>query len=351
MRFSDVCPVTIRRKADYSIMRLVVALFLVLPLNGNAQNDFFNYDFSRADSVAFRVGKADLEELDVLVKRLTSPFENDLDKFRAIYRWVAENIAYDVDAYHEYLDKEVKLRHNRKKFKQWAKSFDKAQNRNLIRNQKGLCSGYAYLIDAMCQLARIDAETIEGYGRTSASVVGKGRPNHAWNAVLLNKKWYLCDATWSSGAYDPVRSRFVKDYTDTYFLTDPEYFLADHYPKIKTWTLVKNPPSLSEFHSGPIKLEGYHLYKMVRIEPKAGNIKAHTKKTSMFRFTANRPIQDKLMIRFESKNWTESTTVALTKEPDGYYRFDLEWIKPGNYRVFIYLNRLPALLYQVSIKN
>ena len=73
-----------------------------------------------------------------------------------------------------------------------------------------MCTGYAYLIKEMCFIADLDCEIIDGYARAfDANVNGLESLNHSWNAVKLNNKWYLCDATWSSG-YMVNNSLFVK---------------------------------------------------------------------------------------------------------------------------------------------
>ncbi len=63
-------------------------------------------------------------------------------------------------------------------------------------------------------------------------------PNHAWNAVKLNNKWYLCDATWSSGYIDMATYIFEYDYVNTYFLQDPIEFNTHHIPLDDSWKLI-----------------------------------------------------------------------------------------------------------------
>ena len=58
-------------------------------------NDFGEVDFHRADSVANRYNGYSLENLVELSHKLTKPFSADVEKFRAIYTWVCENIAGD----------------------------------------------------------------------------------------------------------------------------------------------------------------------------------------------------------------------------------------------------------------
>ena len=76
-----------------------------------------------------------------------------------------------------------------------------------------MCTGYAYLIKELCFLANIESEIIDGYARTVRSNIDAlDMANHSWNAVKLNNKWYLCDATWSSG-YTLNKSIFINPFS------------------------------------------------------------------------------------------------------------------------------------------
>ena len=87
-------------------------------------------------------------------------------------------------------------------------------------------------------MGRVECEIVDGYGKTvDYNVEELGIPNHSWTAVSLNKKWYLADATWSSGSFDLQANKFIKDYDDGYFLAEPQLFALDHYPLDSTWLL------------------------------------------------------------------------------------------------------------------
>ncbi len=188
-------------------MKNLLSLFFIVPAVCSAQYDSYHYDFTRADSVALHTTGFGPADLDTLATVLTRPFSDDVDKFRAIYRWVTENIEYDVDLYLKNEKKEVRLKYDRKKLNKWRKSLAKKNRRRLFQKNMALCSGFSYLIEALCQEAGIPAVTIHGYGRTATSTIGRSRFNHAWNAVQLNSKWYLCDATWSAGYYEPLQKK------------------------------------------------------------------------------------------------------------------------------------------------
>lgn len=95
----------------------------------------------------------------------------------------------------------------------------------------------------------------KGYGHSAANPITlSGDPNHAWNAVQLEGKWYLIDGTWGAGNLDTSNS-FQKKFDEHYFLTDPKHFVSAHFPYMdknmeesKKWQLLKKPISLEEFN-------------------------------------------------------------------------------------------------------
>lgn len=118
------------------------------------------------------------------------------------------------------------------------KKFDKKMKRELYTNQETICEGYAGLLERMSNHVGIACEKIVGHARTIDQKIGQGSVNHAWNAVNLNNKWYLCDVTWASSRFDISTMRFDRRFDKNYFLTDPSLFISNHYPTDTTWTLL-----------------------------------------------------------------------------------------------------------------
>lgn len=122
----------------------------------------------------------------------------------------------------------------------WNRNFKKEVFQRLREDRETLCSGYAYLLQHMAQLAGLYCTVINGYGQGDYNRLKDMEvPNHAWNAVSLNGKWYLCDATWSAGIIDAKTYDFHFQYEDSYFLMDPEVFMETHRPLEPVWYLIK----------------------------------------------------------------------------------------------------------------
>jgi transglutaminase/protease-like cytokinesis protein 3 len=209
-------------------------MFLMLFNHGYSQrHDFASVNFYHADSIANVYSAYALADTRRLVVNLTRSLSSDVEKFRAIYKWICNNIEYDYSLYLE--NKQNKQKLSSEEFIQWNKNFNKRLFRELIEHRRTVCTGYAFLLREMCSYVGINCVMIDGYGKTSTP---SKLPNHTWNAVQLNDKWYLCDPTWASGFIDMRNLKFERDYKDKYFLTDPIEFARTHEPLNKTWAML-----------------------------------------------------------------------------------------------------------------
>lgn len=203
------------------------------------QSDFETIDFQKADAIAERYQGEDLHNLPVLTLRLTAQLKTDVEKFRVIYYWVTHNIEGDYALTEESLYQLEKLYDKPESLARWFNTFRKEVFQKLKNDKKTLCSGYAYLIKDMANLAGLKCEVISGYGKiNSKKLKDLQYPNHAWNAVQLDGKWYVCDATWSSGITNSYTYEFQFKYDNTFFLQDPIEFAKTHKPLDAKWSLL-----------------------------------------------------------------------------------------------------------------
>lgn len=157
-----------------------------------------------------------------------------MEKVRAIWIWITNNISYDVDGY-------------------FTGSITTYDWNEVFTKRKEVCSGYSSLFKKMCDIAGVRCEVIigfaKGYGYDVASTSIYGS-NHAWNAVYIDNKWFLIDSTWGAGYVDNKRN-FIKDYEEFYFCTKPEYFIYTHFPDDPNWQLLNNKIDKYTFLSYP----------------------------------------------------------------------------------------------------
>jgi len=199
--------------------------------------------------------------------------------------------------------------------------------------------------------AGLSCEMINGYGRTAvANIGGPGFVNHSWNAVQLNNKWYLCDATWSSGSVDTQEREFIKKYDDCYFLLDPSLFIRNHYPSDSTWTLLEHNPSLHEFLNGPLIYKEIFKYKIVQLYPETFEITAMKGKPVSFQFGKNDKAIDKVELQIKGQSGVFSVFPSLQQDINGISFINNTFTARGNYTVHVLLNDGYAFTYTVHVK-
>ncbi len=236
------------------IKKITYAVFLISVCVNSQISDFEHVSFHKADSIAASYLGADLNSIPRLSYLLTKDLETDVEKTRSIFKWIAINITNDHSTYLENKRKRRQLIGDPIALENWNNEVKKKTLQLLIRKKKTVCTGYAFLFQQLCKFSGIKTKVINGFSRTGGTEVEDLKsPDHSWNAVLINNKWYLCDPTWASGIFDPDTSSFIFKYMKGYFLTDPKLFVKNHYPLEPEWTLIKeNNPSLEEFVEGPL---------------------------------------------------------------------------------------------------
>ncbi|MEM7375712.1 MAG: transglutaminase domain-containing protein [Bacteroidota bacterium] len=318
---------------------------------GHAQTAYSGQiDFQLADSIAALYKGEKLTHLPLLSQQLTSSLPSEVEQFRAIYTWVCTNIENDYGEYWKNKKKQEQLAHDSLALASWSASFGARMYQKLLKRQKTICTGYAYLIAELAKLAGIECIIIDGYGRTGNANTGEpGMPNHSWNAVRLDDSWYLCDATWSSGHTNLPEQIFIPDYNDGYFLADPELFAMNHYPMEPEWLLMDHVPDFTDFLYGPLVYKHAFKHRIIPLEPARMDI--HFKKNETVRFLLQAPkTTDLSSIHLElasrtntysvtpKMRWTEKGLLELTHRLDRRIHYDVH-IKIGEQHIATYTAR------------
>lgn len=212
-------------------------------------------DYSAADAHALSLRNDEEKNPALLAKKLTEKFSHKHDKLRAVFRWITDNIEYDVEKF--------------------CNNTADAENQSpivVLNTRKAVCSGYSNLFASMYNAAVDSAIVVTGYSQQYASDLNKKheQTDHAWNLIRLYEHWYLLDVTWASGYVtgscitDPRLKhmetiKWHKQYEDFWFLTPPEFFIFSHLPLDKNYQLLRLPISMQEFKSIPIVRPNFFL--------------------------------------------------------------------------------------------
>ena len=177
------------------------------------------YRTGKMDARVRRVAKELMEQVFVspeaalpgVVSSLTNGVSDQFLKAKILHDWICDNIAYDTDMY-------------------FSDRISAQDHVSVLKKKKGVCSGYANLMNKMCELAGIESIGISGYSK-GFGYTGKigNNTDHEWNAVHIGNKWYLIDVTWDAGSVD--RRTFIKGYSTEWLFLDPRPFLYSHLPE------------------------------------------------------------------------------------------------------------------------
>ncbi len=178
---------------------------------------------------AVRALPASAETSPESVGRYLASQERDPWKLaRAVHDYVADRVAYDVDAYR-------------------SGAYPPQDAETTFRTRRSVCAGYSALFEAVGRAAGLTVETVVGRARGLVSEgMGEG---HAWNAVKLDGQWRLVDTTWDAGYVSA--DGFHKRYGTWYFLTPPEVFVTKHYPDDARWQLLPVARTAGEYMRAP----------------------------------------------------------------------------------------------------
>ncbi|HZY78190.1 MAG TPA: hypothetical protein VFE50_01610 [Cyclobacteriaceae bacterium] len=306
---------------------LVVAIFFVVPCHAQEIN---TSEFAKADSIVQLYPDHSIINLEILSHKLTDDLETQEGKFRSIFKWICSNISNDYVLAESNRRKRERL--TGQELVAWNSKLTLMVQSKLMNSHATVCTGYAWLIREMSAYAGITSVMVDGYGRNAQSNIGKSSLNHTWNAVQLNGKWFLCDATWSSGAVNTVNGEYIKRFDEAYFLPDPDYFIRNHYPLDVKWSLLEQPPTLVEFINRPLTYAGIFHHKVLPLTPQQFEIKVVRGETVSFHF--DNPASKAIVLLVGSKKVNATS-----------YKFK----RRGIYAVHVMTDGTPLFSYKVTV--
>lgn len=212
----------------------------------------FSQNYNKADTFCFQISKNKYNFPEDIVKEVEQKFSNPHDKYRVYFRWICENLKYN-------------------------KNLNLLDANRVFKTKNAACGGYASLLKYFCDKSGIECITIDGYAKSEIRDIDNiKKPNHTWNAIKLNDKWYLSDATFAS--LNVIEGKNIYKFDETFFLSDPSYFILNHLPKdgkyqfltkkIKRSTFLKWPMFYSDFYKSNLKIDTKSLNGVIKNELK-----------------------------------------------------------------------------------
>ena len=335
----------------YSILLWIIC---VIPLNAQI-SDFKEINFQKADRIAETLKGEKLDNLPKLVHSLTSDLSTDVERFRAIFSWICNNISNDYQLFAKNMRKRRKFMDDSIQLAAWNDKFKKTFFKKLRKRKKTICTGYAFLLKKMANYAGIECEIVHGFARTSTTDPEKlNIPNHSWNVVKLDGKWYLCDPTWASGLPNPFTKKFTFDYNKGFFLSDPRLFAVNHYPIERKWFLLEDSSqkSFGVFLNAPVLYNDAYAYFRSHEQPIAMHTILLENESLELRFETKKAFSPKDVHFIVESHFSEKRRrPSYISLKDQKFHVVYKFTTTGYYDVHLYIKDDLIATYTVEVKK
>lgn len=316
------------------LKKLLPAFILLAGFNANAQTN--GRDFKKIDAYIRTLGSLENMSMGTINNVVSNKFTDKIDKARAIYYWITNNITYDVKA---------------------ARSNNNAKNTpaEVLVTRKATGIGFASLFQDMCSSADIRCLTVDGFVKYNTLQIGEKDQeiNHSWAVVQLGQspeEWYYVDPAFGSGYLSADMKEFTRSYTDAYFFTEKATFNLQHYPDNQAWKLGAAPKNKADFFDMPVVKTGAMEMEIKKCTPADGKIKTKADKPVKFSFIVKSTediykvelgIGEKKKYRKEEIQYSNSATVLS---------FTYKFQDANSYPVTIFVNGKEFAQYYLDVE-
>lgn len=279
-------------------------------------------DYKAIDKYALETPKSAEKSPERLAAYLMRAASSDIEKARAVVRWITTNIEYETDP--ELLADP-------------ASAFALRHADSAFRHRRAIDAGFANLFVRMMKSVGLEAVVIAGLhkGLTSISGDTSTMRRRVWNAFKTRKgEWMLVDLpiyTEEENSDGDYRTK----YADAFFCIPPEQLIYSHYPDSSRWQLLAEPISKEQFVHGVQYFGAYYACSLKILSHQNYAIKTRTKTLTMeFDIPSNQNIGARLYrsscgyaaeVRSAIRWRRHGSTLALTVTipADGAYRLEL----------------------------
>ena len=252
------------------------------------------------------------------------PYRSDIQRLRAIFTWVSEKIA-------------------------WEEDFEgEIDPRRMIQMRRGGSEEVAVLVFEMCLAIGLHAEIVRGYLKSPGEALEynrNSRPNHWWNAVIVDDCWRIMDCSLASptnpkrGQYSSAGSQVAES---GFFLARPMEICHTHIPSnfeqqhicppIAPEVLFALPSACPSYFKNGLQMDGYDT-SLTRIE----NLElAHVQFTAPSDIECVAEVEVRSFSRdadgdvFESGDISTTRALAQAEWVGGQKRYTVKALLPGD---------------------
>jgi len=313
-----------------------IALFFLIFISFTAVAQTDGKDFTAVDAYVKKLGSLDSLNMGTISAKLTKPFDDKMEKARAIYDWITGNITYDV---------------------KMARSGNISKNSGdeVLLYRKAVGIGFATLFQDMCSSADIRCLTADGFIKNTIEDINEksSEINHSWDVVQLGQspdKWFYVDAAFGSGSVDATGKIFTRSFTSGYFFANKQLFNWQHFPDNEAWKLGPAPKSKSEFNTLPIIKNAAFDLDLSKFAPAQGFVKAALNKEVSFKFSFGNGAIDvtKVSIVYGDARKLRTKDPVFNYSGNNLsfnYKFEIE----GDYPVTVLINGKELITYHFQV--
>ncbi|CAF1420648.1 unnamed protein product [Adineta steineri] len=204
--------------------------------------------FEHVDQQAITVAESEQTSYTELIDELTYGLLTDLEKARAIFRWITVKDLNAID---------------------FQNNLAADTPMGLLRGIKYGTETYHTLFMRLCSFAALHCVDVKGHSKSVGYEPGmhiaEGKFTNTWNAVLIDGEWRFVQCNWGARHLvmskdkkqiditppKPTREKIKYQYDEHYFLPDPEDFILEFYPYKSEWQLLESPITLQQFEQLP----------------------------------------------------------------------------------------------------
>lgn len=240
-------------------------------------------NYKSVDSVVDNYSEK-FKSIKQFAKQVNSDFDSDIDKIRAAYYWVSNNIEFDYAQAKKGNSYKIINYKSKARYEYELNLAKRRYAEKSLTKKKTICEGYAQILKFTYAEFGIESETITGFVKTLPNEIGEvtENSNHVWNAVKLNNEWHLIDATWSTGNKKDRPGIF--NFSDEYFFIAPEEMALTHSPENNEWQLLARPITKNSYFYKPLFYNNYFNSKMVLNSKVKGLIKVKPNNSIVLEF-------------------------------------------------------------------
>ncbi|WP_448374361.1 transglutaminase domain-containing protein [Fervidobacterium sp.] len=162
-----------------------------------------------------------VEQAGVVTTTITYTYLETVQERKAVNDFIQKNIASIISGAKTEVEKVYMINEWIKLNIEYDKTYSYRSVYATLRNQRGVCQGYALLFYKLAKAAGLQVYLVSGQGKDPTASTRELEP-HAWNVVKIGNDYYYVDVTWNDGTG-----------TNVYLLFGTDLAKYSHYPDTK----------------------------------------------------------------------------------------------------------------------